>query len=660
MPKDSGLVREPFILDTRLSVRNELILAGLLLLLAAILRMGWPGLTEFKSDEARLTLLAMEMVEGKHFPIRGISSSVGLANFPMSVWLYAIPLLIWNHVYAATLFTGLLNVLAVLGCYWFVRRYWGVEAALAATLMFAVSPWAIHHSRKIWAQNLLPFFVMGWGITGALAFIEKRPKIIIFHIMSMAIAIQVHLAGAALFPATLLMFLIFRHRIKFHMVLIGGVIAGLTLLPFIYYIINIESHIFSNLSDTMSPQRSLDGQVLSYAWLLTTGADIHSLTGAEAYPDYQAQVPDISPVHMLWGVLVLGGFGWLVWLTYRKWSNRKQTTEVGFLVIIWVLSPLLFFSWPRLPIALHYLLPIYPAQYIMAGILFSCLVKEGGYRRIIGWSILPISIIAQLWIWGKLLLFISSQNTPGGFGTPLAMQLEASTKAVEMLSNEGAAEILIVGKGENPEVEEFPAIYASLLHSVPHRFIDSTKSAVFPATKTIVLSISSFEPVASLFQEAAISQEQINLRNGEGVLQILVLPKNSAPIPEFTFSSPHIMTNWVAFWGYDTPILQKDGSALWQIYWYVGVPNQVDYHIFNHLLDNMGKRISQKDAAAFSASQWREKDLVISNFTMPWPETFSDPLIMRIGMYTYPELETVLFFDEAGNPTKDALEITLP
>ena len=76
------------------------------------------------------------------FPLRGISSSVGFPNFPMSVWLYALPLFISPHPYAATLFTGLLNTLSVAASYWLVRRYWGPTAAIAAALLYATNPWA--------------------------------------------------------------------------------------------------------------------------------------------------------------------------------------------------------------------------------------------------------------------------------------------------------------------------------------------------------------------------------------------------------------------------------------------------------------------------------------------------------------------------------------
>ncbi len=219
--------------------RRALLLEGAavagIILLAAVLRMGWPGLTEFKADEARLYVLALEMSQGQ-LALRGISSSVGFPNFPMSVWLYSLPLFVWPHPYAATLFTGLLNTVSLLGAYWLVRRYWGRTAAFAALLMLAVSPWAIIYSRKIWAQNLLPLFTMLWGMSAALAFVEGRRAWLVVHLVSLAVAVQIHLAAVALVPATLLFLVVFRRRVSWVAAGVGVGVALLTAAPFFVYL----------------------------------------------------------------------------------------------------------------------------------------------------------------------------------------------------------------------------------------------------------------------------------------------------------------------------------------------------------------------------------------------------------------------------------------
>ncbi len=93
--------------------RVELILFILVIVLAGGLRMGWPGITEFKADEAHLYSLALDLAEFRALPLRGISYSVGLPQPPIGVYLYALPLLFWKSPLAATLFVGLLNTASV-------------------------------------------------------------------------------------------------------------------------------------------------------------------------------------------------------------------------------------------------------------------------------------------------------------------------------------------------------------------------------------------------------------------------------------------------------------------------------------------------------------------------------------------------------------------
>ncbi len=638
---------------TNLSRRGETVLLLAILLLAGTLRLGWPGLTEFKADEARLMALALDMAEGVSFPIRGISSSVGFANFPMSVWLYALPLALWRHVYAATLFTGLLNTLAVLGCYWLARRYWGVEAALAAALMFAVSPWAVHHSRKIWAQNLLPFFVVGWGISGALAFIERRPKFIIVHLLCLAVAVQAHLAGIALLLATMLFLVIFRRRVNWRLAGLGAALAALTALPFAYYLTTSGESVTAVLSGTGAAARPFTFTAFRYAWLLISGQEIHALTGPEAFAAFLETAPEMTAVYLLWGALILGGFGWLGW----RGRGHSPAAEAGILLWVWTVAPLILFTWPRLPVVLHYLLPIYPAPYIAAGVLFSRLARIG---RAISWAALGASALAQVWLWGRLLVFVSGQATPGGVGPPLARQLAAAAQAKQMLAETGAAEILIAGAGDAPQVDAFPAVYSVLLRDAPHRFVDVRQSAVFPATAAVVFLDPAAGEGTALYQAAASPVETIPLRRGEGSLQVLALAATAVPTPAFTFDPPRILTNWAAFWGYDAPILHEDGTATWRVYWYAGEPSLADYHLFNHLLNADGDLVSQKDTAVFPARQWQAKDVVVSMVELDWPVGEKRPFTMRTGMYSYPDLTPALIFDVAGNPYTDALEITLP
>src|SRR5258708_20238637 len=132
----------------------EWALLAAIVILAAVLRLGWPGVVEFKRDEANLSVLTLDLVHGRNFPLLGIDSSVGIRNAPMNVYALVPPYFLSINPVLATEYVGLLNVIAVLLVYGLARRYYGVMPAVVAGLLYAVSPWADIYSRKIWAQDM--------------------------------------------------------------------------------------------------------------------------------------------------------------------------------------------------------------------------------------------------------------------------------------------------------------------------------------------------------------------------------------------------------------------------------------------------------------------------------------------------------------------------
>jgi len=102
--------------------RTTIVLIGILLL-AAALRLGHLELTEFKFDEALVCNCAAEFVDSGRLPATGIGSSVGIANPPLAVILMALPVAVARDPILASGFVALLNVGAVLGCFWLGRRY---------------------------------------------------------------------------------------------------------------------------------------------------------------------------------------------------------------------------------------------------------------------------------------------------------------------------------------------------------------------------------------------------------------------------------------------------------------------------------------------------------------------------------------------------------
>ncbi|MDT8305918.1 MAG: hypothetical protein RRC07_08285 [Anaerolineae bacterium] len=648
--------------SSAISRRQEIVLVVLLLGLAAFLRLAWPGLTHFQADEARLYLRALSMAQGEGIATHGIESSIGFPNSPVSVWLYALPLLVWPHVYAATVFTGLVNLLAVAGAWLITRRYWGRAAALVALLLFAVAPWALIHARRIWAQNLLAPLVVAWGIGALLAFAERRPRFIMLHLLALALAVQVHFAGLALLPASLLFLVVFRKRLRWRYVLLGVGLALATALPFLLYLRGQGNAGVAGLAQRGGGGLAWQPVVWRYLWLLVSGSEIHSLAGPEQFRTYLASLPPLWPVYIWLGLLMATGLGRLGWVVWQRRKKAAVSGDAAIILLVWLLAPPLFFLVFPAPAVLHYLLPSYPVPFIAAGVGFALLLAAGQrqvHNRVVpwpAWLLLLVAVSLHLWGYGRLNRVIAREATPGGFSTPLALRLEAAETAREQWRRDGG-EIVVASSGEDPAIDQTAAIYDALLAGVPHRFVDVRRSALFPGgPATVLLAAEAPDDggATTLYLEQGQDMVRVPLRRGEGAVRVMRVEQ--AAEPAVTFETPLLFANWVRLFGYDPLQRQASGSARWALYWRPGDnPDTADYHFFNHLLDGEGERIAQADAAAFAPWQWRAGDTVVSVFGVEVPETASPPLSMRVGIYGYPSIEAVPVLDPAMNPASDAV-----
>ena len=84
-----------------------------------------------------------------------------------------------------------------------------------------------------------------------------------------------------------------------------------------------------------------------------------------------------------------------------------------------------------------------------------------------------------------------------------------------------------------------------------------------------------------------------------------------------------------------------------EIYWTTRERTDINYHFFNHLYNATGEKIGQSDAPSFPARQWKDGDRVISFFA----DNFNNQVKqLKVGMYTYPDLENIFFVDDSGTP----------
>jgi len=639
--------------------------------LAGVLRLGWPGLTEFKLDESVLTRAGLSLAHGQGLPLAGPTTSLGPANGPFSIYLLAIPFLVSSSVIFATLFVGALNLAAVAGAYALTRRWLGRRAALMAALLYATSPWAIFLTRKLWPPALVSPFIVLYAAS-ALAFTSGSRRAIIVHLLSLAILLQTYLALLALIPATLVLLVCSWRRLSWRTLAVAVVLSGLVFVPYLLYQAQKGwSDVQVGLGLAHQPVQ-VDATAWQLGWIAVVGSNVHSLAGADAFLDYLATVPNVEPLLAAEGLLVIAGSLWLAWHLLRPPPNAAgQGRAAGLFVLTWALAPILILTRHSVPIYLHYFILILPAPYLLAAYAADGLWRRAGARlwpglvgrlaHLVVFALLTSIALSQTILIVAMLRFVADHST-GAFGIPLAYRLEAAQRLRELASIRGADEAIIVGEGDNPAWHETPGIFDVLLwDGPPHRFADGLAEGqlLLPGGPTLILMAPGEWPVEHpLAAWADLSLlDEIPLRPGEGRYRLFFATSRASAVHAIT--PPARLGNGAELLGYDLiGELQPGQKVQLDLLWRITAPGNSDYHFFNHLVDTHGERWAQKDGPSLPSWAWRPGGRILNTFTLNLdPNIPPGRYWVRTGMYRYPEVENVPVLDEAGNPIGDAITL---
>ncbi len=143
-------------------------------------------------------------------------------------------------------------------------------------------------------------------------------------------------------------------------------------------------------------------------------------------------------------------------------------------------------------------------------------------------------------------------------------------------------------------------------------------------------------------------------RAGEAPLRVGLLHGGVRPALR-PAPAPALLANGVEILGYEADGAVAPGATFtWWVGWRVA-EGRYDaarsYHITNQLLDARGERLAQADAGTLPTAAWAVGDLVVQAFTLSLPaDAPPGPYTMRVGMYTFPEIEGQPLLDAAGLP----------
>jgi 4-amino-4-deoxy-L-arabinose transferase-like glycosyltransferase len=611
---------------------------ALVILLAAVLRLGAPGITEFKRDEGNLSQLALDVVHGRDLPLLGLSSSVNVPNPPISVYLFTIPFAWSDSPIPATLFVGALNVIAVGLVWWLARRYYGSVAALTAGVLYAAGPWAVLYSRKIWAQDLLPPFVVVTVFTGLTGYGEGKRWARWAHWPLLAITVQIHYGAFTLIPLSLLVLALWPQRVKRRDLLIGLGIAALTVLPALIGAYQDGWLSLDTLRDGLNENpdhvRVISTTALDYAWFTVAGTDIHSLAGPEQFRRYLDSVPDVYPLFKLVPLVTVLAAAGLIWRVIRQ---RRVRQSPDLVMVAWLALPVIAFTWEWTEVAPHYMIPLMPAAYILCGAgletLWQAVQGPRLRRAVLAGGVMLVLIIAgwQVYLLAELLRFLDTHATPGGFGTPLHYLMDVRAAILE----QNPRDVIVYSDQELAPFDEIPAVWGVLLEPLPSvRFVNGTRTVVMPSEGNgleLIVSSPSLRISGTDTSNECNSCVQYNgppsftMRPGEAPYTLRLVQHDLRPFSGAGVSDTPHFANGVYLFGYAV----NQNSVMLE--WLLGASSDTDYQAFVHALNANGEKLAQADRPFWPGRYWRAGDTLILwyDLTLP-PETAA----LHVGMYT--------------------------
>jgi 4-amino-4-deoxy-L-arabinose transferase-like glycosyltransferase len=638
--------------------RVEILALVAILILAAVLRWVEPGVVEFKLDEANLSQLSLDFARGRSLPLLGISSSVGFPNPPISVYIFSIPYWFTSNPIVATQFVGLLNILAVLLTYILTRRYYGAGAALLAAILFAVSPWSVIYSRKIWAQDVLPPFVLATLLTALLGFMEGKRWAQWLCLPLLTFTIQIHYSAVAVVAPIVYLFWIGRARWT-RAFFLSFIPAVLVLVPFIFGLLQADlpsideiQTIVSSGSGSAAPRSlELTNATLHYAALMTAGTEIHSLASSAAYEDYLSRVPD---VYFLFGSLTWGVLFSSLWLLFRAWRKPDLRGRVDGALLLWLIAPIALFSVTWTTPYLHYLIVMLPAPFILLAVGFHDAwdalrlhIQVRGYIFIGISSLLGAVVVFQVVLWLALVDFLKTGDKLDRyvtFGVPLQERLALRDRILSSHPSQVIARL----DGQTLGFNDDATVWNIFLYDVPLVRFGDNNTDVFPADESILLSYCA----DSNGQSGASASGDFCYQTANR------LPEDKASIEFQPLPESATFANGVTILGHDWSMA---GQPCLDIIWGITAPTDQDYSFAVHVTNAAGQEILNADGLSWRGVYWRPGDTVVRRFCLSGDQAARVGEIagVNLGMYTYDgaNFHGVDLLDEQGAPVGQILSI---
>ena len=347
----------------------------LLTILSSIFRIFFMDNIQFAADQSFSFWTVYSLVVNHQVPFIGMMSSAGSYNFPLFVYFLSFLSLIYTEIRFLTFEIALLNVLAVLGFYYFARKFYSQFVAVSSSLLLSLAPWPILFSRVIWQQDVIIVFLLPFlYFLHRLIYLKDKNSSFGLFLFG-TLLMQIHTSGIFFVVITAVYAYSQKVSIKKIHAILGTVLGLIPALPYFRYqfFSGILCADCSRLAHTRSNTFTLDifNFLRPLELLTTSNFDFQLGKSYQEFVNSSFLVTPIQIVTLFSSILVLIG----IYVVLKK--KRKYNLLAVYVIFL----PILYFFTGNVAY-MHYYAVIVPIVALLAGLGFQYLLQLTKNKRI--------------------------------------------------------------------------------------------------------------------------------------------------------------------------------------------------------------------------------------------------------------------------------------
>jgi len=361
-------------------MKKNLILI-LILIIAAFFRLyKIDGYMEFLGDQGRDVVIVRDLLKNGNLFFIGPQTSIGNMYLgPFYYYLIAPSLLLANfNPVGPSIFVAILSILTVLLIYKICEKWFDKSTAIIASILYSISPVVIKYANFSWNPNVMPFFALLFVYFLVEGLTQKKYKYFLYVSLAFVMALNSHYLAILLLPFAGIFWLI--HLIKTKPV--SKDFFLFTLFAILIFVVSLTPQI---LFDLKHQNQNLNALIKFFTYRETT-------VNLKAYKALPAFIPLANQINarLLLGKNELFSLFTTIFTLIGSIFIliKKDTKKIYFgAVLLWLIIGIGGLGLYKQHIYDHYFGFIFPAPFIIIGVILSRLIKLNICTKIISFGL---------------------------------------------------------------------------------------------------------------------------------------------------------------------------------------------------------------------------------------------------------------------------------